>query len=74
MFSVFSKQVPAAYFILTFSFLNLIFAVNNKDFKIVYFYIFGALHFDFINFFLFLRDVDLGDLFYRFFYFQKQLV
>ena len=70
----FSKQVPAAYFILTFSFLNLIFAANNKDLKIVYFYIFGAFAFlILLIFFLFLREVDLGDFILQIFLFPKTI-
>ena len=54
--------------------MNLIFAVNNKDFKIVYFYIFGALTFlILLIFFLFLRDVDLGDLILQIFLFPKTI-
>ena len=70
----FSKQVPAAYFILTFSFLNLIFAANNKDLKIVYFYILGAFVFlILLIFFLFLREVDLRDFILQIFCFPNLL-
>ena len=61
----FSKQVPAAYFILTFSFLNLIFAANNKDLKIVYFYILGAFVFLILLIFFFIFK---GSRFKRFYF------
>ena len=54
--------------------MNLIFAANNKDLKIVYFYIFGAFAFlILLIFFLFLRKVDLGDFILQIFLFPKTI-
>ena len=47
----FSKQVPAAYFIITFSLLNLIYYLNTKNLSIIFYYILGA--FIFLIFFTF---------------------
>ena len=54
--------------------MNLIFAIKNKDLKIVYFYIFGAFAFlILLIFFLFLRKVDLGDFILQIFLFPKTI-
>ena len=70
----FSKQVPAAYFIITFSILNIILAINNKNYKILFFYILGALIFLFLLLlFLFLREVKLNDLILQIFLFPQSI-
>ncbi len=70
----FSKQVPAAYFIIAFSILNLIFAMNNKDYKILFFYISGVFIFlILLLLFLFLREVKLSDLILQIFLFPQSI-
>lgn len=68
----FSKQVPAAYFIIALSVLNLIYAISFKNLKIIYFYLFGVLAF-FTLFILFLifRGVNFSDLILQIFLFPQ---
>ena len=70
----FSKQVPASYFIITFSILNIIFTINNKNLKILFFYLLGAFIFLFLLLiFLFFREVQLSDLILQIFLFPKSI-
>ena len=70
----FSKQVPAAYFMITFSLLNLIYYLNTKDLSLIYYYILGAFTFIvFFSLFLILREINLNDLILQIFLFPQSI-
>lgn len=70
----FSKQVPAAYYIISFSFINFIFCTMKKDLKIIYFYALGAFSFTFLLIiFLYLRGINLSDLILQIFLFPQTI-